>query len=298
MQASRNDTGFAPDAPAIPQGTAHGHGDKGDRWTMSRRAGILLATLSVLLTLVSAFFGIRFLLNVRFLGDYDEGTYNASIPHTLTYLNFPDPYLPYHNFGCASFMLGNYDYAAGAFYEALQNDPPHDEPFPSRECQIRINLALSLTRPLDVEHWDGEAERQQLIQTLTQAREYLTEDGCANPAKDVFDGHSEDAEQLKRDIDKALERLQDSDGGGGDNSDDDQRDQDDKQDDQRDDSGGQGGQQNEERLKEKLNNRKSTAAQSRAEEQREWEGLGGSSSPSGPGDTDGNPAGGSKRKTW
>lgn len=264
---------------------------------LSRRASITLATVTAILSLVVAFFGGRYLLNARFLGSYDNGTYNASIPVTLTYLNFPDPYLPYHNLGCAAFMMGNYEYAASAFQTALEHDIPHDDPHPSRECQTRINLALSLTRPLDIDGWGTEEERQQIVQTLLQARESLTADGCANPDKNVFDGHSEEAEQLKKDIDAALEKLSDPNSGDdGDDGDDNSQEQQEQGDDQ---GGGDQEQQNEDRLKDRLNDRKSNAMQDRAEEQKDMQDLTSEGGLFGGSDEGGEQEGaGSRRKTW
>lgn len=262
-------------ASGSPQnGVPQDGGGTGKKWALPRKASIILTLATTALTAVALFFGVRYVLNVRFLDSYAAGSYNAAIPNTLTYLNFPEPYLPYYNFGCATFMMGSYDYAAGAFLEALEHEPPHDEPYPSRECQIRINLALALTRPLDIDGWRTEDERLLLIRILTQAREYLTEDGCANPSKDVFDGHSEDAEQLKKDIDAALEKLNDPNGGGqGDDQDD--KDNQNKQEQQDEQGGGQGGQdkQSEDRLKERLNDRKSEAMKERADEQQRWDDL-------------------------
>lgn len=264
-----------PSGSSQPGGGTDGREDgKRPKWTMPKWANIALTLSTIALTLVAFLLGGRYVLNMRFLDSYANGSYNAAIPNTLTYLNFPDPYLPYHNFGCATFMMGNYDYAAGAFLTALENDPPHDEPYPSRECQTRINLALALTRPLDIDHWRTENERQKLIGILTEARGYLTEDGCANPAKDVFDGHSADAEQLKKDIDKALEKLSDPNNKSDDESDesDDQQGEGGQDEQQSDGQDGQS-RQSEDRLKERLNDRKSDAMQDRAEEHQTWDDL-------------------------
>lgn len=298
-QANGNPSGSSSDRPSGDdrEGAAGTAGKP--KWEMPKRMSVILTLSSVVLTAISLFFGVRYILNLRFLDSYANGAYNASIPHTLTYLNFPEPYLPYHNFGCAAFMMGNYEYAAGAFSEALEHDPPHDEPYPSRECQIRINLALALTRPLKL-RWSSEEERQTLIQILTTARGYLTEDGCANPEKDVFDGHSEDAEQLKKDIDKALEKLNDPQGGDEGDDSDNQDDQQDSGDDNSDSQGGQGN-ESEDRLKDKLNDRKSDAMQDRAEEQQTWEDLqnmGSGSSGGGSSGGNGGASGGSSGRTW
>ena len=288
----------APNGTTVTKSQGESRRTGGDlpRWEMSKGASIISAVASVILGGISLLLGVRYILNVRFMDAYANGTYDASVPYTLTYLNFPDPYLPYHNFGCATFMGGNYDAAAGTFAEALANDPPHDEPYPSRECQVRINLALALTRPLKLDSWRSEAERQELIRILTTARNYLTEDGCANPAKDVFDGHSEDAEQLKKDIDKALEKLNDPNGGGGDGDNSDNQDEEDEKDGRS--SSDDQGEQNESRLKDRLNNRKSEAMQDRAEEQQSWDDLQGISESGSSGDGSQTGADGQSGKTW
>lgn len=301
-KTNKKATAVRPDsAPEVPDKKKR----ESDKWEMTKRERIVLTLVSVVLGLVGSFFGIRYALNVRFLNSFSNGSYVASIPHTLTYLNFPDPYLPYQNFGCAAYMMGNYDYAASSFATALEKDPPHDVPYPSKECQIRINLALSLVKPLDVEHWSNENERQHLIQVLTIARDYLTEDGCANPEKDVFDGHSEDAEQLKKDIDAALEKLKDPNGGGsGDDDSDEEQDQGEQDQDEQDgddeQGGGQSSRQNEERLKDRLNDRKSDSMQQRAEDQQSSRDFQSFSSGGTGGKSDGDEggSGGKKSKTW
>lgn len=273
-QPAPRQSGVAPQPTGGPQDGSQekdkpGNGAGGSGMTLPKGVSVALTVTSVIVGLASVLLAVRFVLNLRFLDAYDRGQYDPNVPNTLTYLNFPEPYLPYHNLGCASFMLGGYDFAAVSFEEALHHDPPHAEPYPSRECQIRINLALALTREIDVESWADEAQRQQMVDALMTARNFLTEDGCANPAKDVFDGHSEDAEQLKRDIDKALERLQDpeNDGKGGQDSQDNQ--QQDKDKDKDDGGGGGQGQQNEDKLKGRLNDRKSDAMHDRSDNQRQ-----------------------------
>lgn len=208
----------------------------------------------------------RFLLNLHFMREYDAGRYDAAIPQALTYVNAAEPWVAYHNLGCAAYMLGSYDLAEGVCVQALDTDPPHDGDYPDCECDIRLNLALSIVRPLDL-GWETEAERSSLVAALSRARDHLTDEGCANPEKGVYDGHFDKAEQLKKEIDEALERLSDPDsrGGGGDDSQDD------------DDSDGQsqgggGESRGESNLKDKLSARRSDAAKERAQEQHDAQG--------------------------
>ena len=242
-----------PDAAAEKPLASHG-----------RRVGIALAALAVLAGVAGILLAGRFLLNLHFMREYDAGRYDAAGPQALTYVNFAEPWVAYHNLGCATYMLGSYDLAEGAFVQALDTKPPHEGEYPACECDIRLNLALSIVRPLDL-GWKTEQERQSLIAALSRARGHLTDAGCANPEKGVYDGHFDKAEQLKKEIDEALERLEDP--SSRDDSDDDQQQQQEGQEGQQ--SQGDGGSQSEDSLKNNLGNRRSGAAKERAEEQRE-----------------------------
>ena len=216
-----------PDAAAEKPLASHG-----------RRTGIALAVLSVLTGLAGLLLAGRFLLNLHFMREYDAGRYDAAGPQALTYVNFAEPWVAYHNLGCATYMLGSYELAEGAFVQALDTKPPHEGEYPACECDIRLNLALSIVRPLDL-GWKTEQERQSLIAALSRARGHLTDAGCANPEKGVYDGHFDKAEQLKKEIDEALERLEDP--SSRDDSDDDQQQQQEGQEGQQ--SQGDGGSQ-------------------------------------------------------
>ena len=43
---------------------------------------------------------------------------------------------------------------------------------------------------------------------LQAARNILTAKGCAEPAKDSWNGHSKEAEQLKKEIDQMIDQLE------------------------------------------------------------------------------------------
>lgn len=301
-------------ARAAARGDAGNGGEagakRGPRWLSLALAAVVAATLAGGAHLLA-----RWVLNVRFLDSWSHGSYSASVPNTLTYLNWPCPYVPYHNLGCAAFMLENYDLAYNAFaQEYLDCDPPH-ESFPDVGCAARVNAALSLVKPLDVDHFGSEAERQALIEQLLMARGCLTDGGCgcANPEKGVYDGHSEAAERLKKEIDEALERLSDpsNDGSGGDQGD--QGQQDEQQGQQQGDGQSDDGSssQQESNLKDRLNKRRSEASQDRAEEQRQSGGTGNGNDAGQPqqgqqqgqgggqgGDQGGEGDGGYRGKTW
>lgn len=80
------------------------------------------------------------------------------------------------------------------------------KPFHIKECSIRVNLALSMIYNMG-DDFDAPENVENSIQTLLAAKEVLLEEHCATLEGD---GHSETAEQLKEEIDKLLELLQEN----------------------------------------------------------------------------------------
>ena len=79
-------------------------------------------------------------------------------------------------------------------------------PFHLKECYIRINLALSMIFNLG-DDFDAPQNRENSINTLLAAKEVLLAENCATLEGN---GHSATAEQLKEEIDKLLEMLQEN----------------------------------------------------------------------------------------
>lgn len=80
-------------------------------------------------------------------------------------------------------------------------------PFHLKECSMRINLALSMIFNMG-DDFDAPENVENSIQTLLAAKEILLAEHCATLEGD---GHSETAEQLKEEIDKLIEMLQEND---------------------------------------------------------------------------------------
>jgi tetratricopeptide (TPR) repeat protein len=117
-------------------------------------------------------------------------------------MNFPDSYLPYYNLGNVAYQNGDYDEAIANYKKALEIGAPHED----KECNIRVNLALSMLMKIDWANMTTQKDVERAIRQLKAARNVLTEEGCANP--DDPNGHNEDAEKLKKDIDDMLDQLQ------------------------------------------------------------------------------------------
>ena len=174
-----------------------------------------------IMLIAAIFLGTRFILNEIFRSRYNHQIYSNDYEESLLKLNFPESYLPYYNLGNAEYKNGNYDRAISNYKKALELGPQHNH---ERECDIRVNLALAMLAKIDWANMKTQKDGQRAIKQLKAARNVLTEEGCANP--DDPNGHNEDAEKLKKDIDDMLEQLQQqNDSGNSDNQQDDQQNQ-------------------------------------------------------------------------
>ena len=106
------------------------------------------------------------------------------------------PYVVKYNNGNNAYKRRNYEKAITEYENALNLFPPKYE-----ECKIRINLSLAMIKTIN----QGDSRRIAL-KTLESARNVLIEDGCANDKDD--NGHSKEAEKLKKDIDQMIEQIQ------------------------------------------------------------------------------------------
>ncbi len=107
---------------------------------------------------------------------------------------------------CRHYNKGNEYYQNSMYEEAIAEYEKALEQIPDREraCKIRINMALSMTKQIDIEKITGDSI-DDVKEILKEAKSILMEKGCAN---DEGTGHNADAQQLKDDIDKFLESLE------------------------------------------------------------------------------------------
>ena len=251
---------------------------------------IALVILAVLCLAGGLFLLRRFLINRDFLRSYAAGEYELEKERELLTMNAPEGYLPHYNMGNAAYEQGDYDSAVIFYRRALSYYIPE-----GRECDIRVNLALAMIGRIDFEHLSDDDAIQEAIRQLKEARDVLTEVGCADP--EGTDGHDPEAEQLKEDIDRMIELLkQQSQSGDSDGDTDEEDDNDsgnDEQEDEQSDGEDSGQSRREKKLQEELERRREDATIDRSEQQRDMEQWGGF------GDgTDGSDDAGYQGKQW
>jgi tetratricopeptide (TPR) repeat protein len=162
---------------------------------------LIFGIVSAILITLCAFFAIKAIINHSFITGYNKQNYNAELESKLLSLNIPESYLPYYNLGNVAYRRGDYNSAIAHYNEALTKNPPK-----MRECKIRINLALAMCNTIDFNHLDSQQKIDTALFILYKARDVLTEKGCAS--EEGHDGHNEDAQQLKEDIDRLIEMLE------------------------------------------------------------------------------------------
>lgn len=249
--------------------------DKGSSIKMTTVYKIGRIALGALILIVSFFLLSRFLINRSFLTAYAEGNYEYDQEKKLLTMNAPEGYLPHYNMGNAAYEEGDYDSAVIFYERALSNYIPK-----GKECDIRVNLALSLIARIDFDHLNTDERINDAIEELQKARNVLTEVGCADP--DGTDGHDPEAEQLKQDIDRMIEQLKNrSSGDSGSQSEEQQ--QPDTGKDKQDQPKGQDNEQSkrEKRLQEELQKRREDSTINRSEQHKsmeEWGSYGNSGS--------------------
>ena len=170
-------------------------------------AAVLAA--AVLLTAAGLFLPVRHLLNERFLSDYGNGYYSDRFERLLLFPNIPEGWLPLYHMGNICYQTEDYDAAVSWYQQALEKEPPAEE----KECSVRITLALALLHKIDYDSLDTEEGARTAVRQLQSARAVLTEHGCADP--EGSDGHSREAETLKKEIDELLKKLQNSESSSG-----------------------------------------------------------------------------------
>ena len=157
---------------------------------------------AVLLTLTALFLLLRVGINAAALSQFQRGHYSEMPEKLLVLINEPDGYIPCYNLGNEAYRMGNFDRAISWYRKALEHNPPA-----GKECPIRVNLALAMLEKIDFDHLDDPSVRKNAITLLKAARKVLCEVGCADP--DGTDGHDEQAETLKEEIDELLKELED-----------------------------------------------------------------------------------------
>ena len=208
-----------------------------------------LRVVSIAVAVIGILILVRSVVNALFLYNYDRGSYQTIAEYTVDNIAVGENYVIPYNLGNAEYQRRNYEKAISYYWEALSKKLPETE----EECKVRVNLALSMCHTIDFDNLDvtDPDAVMQAISVLIEARYVLTEKGCASEPVGSYDGHFENADKLRNDIDEMLQYLsqyapneegQGEGGGGGDDDDsdgggDDSQDQDQNQDQDKDQDG-------------------------------------------------------------
>lgn len=111
-------------------------------------------------------------------------------------------YIFHYNRGNEFYELGQYERAASEYEKSLKLYVPE-----RKECDIRVNYALSLCETLDLNNIQAltEEEKTEIIQVLETAIDILVEEGCAH--RDDDNGHDEEAQRLKNELQEMIDLL-------------------------------------------------------------------------------------------
>ena len=165
---------------------------------------IFVAMTALVLLVATVLMARRLIINHSYVNAYQNGDYQVEAEESLLTLNFPESYVPYYNLGNAAYRFADYNSAISYYTKALEMHPPK-----GKDCKIRINLALALCGTIDFNHLDTQDKIDSALFILYKARDVLTEKGCAS--QEGHDGHDADAQQLKEDIDRMIEKLKNPD---------------------------------------------------------------------------------------
>ncbi len=159
----------------------------------------LVIILFILVAIVTLKFCATYAINENMITKYKGRDYSFINGRPLYFLNISEKYIAYYNNGNLYFQNEDFEKAVEAYREALRLRHPKN----GRDCKIRINLVLAMLRTFDLENLD-EKKINDILQILSEAKEILIENGCANR----YDrkGHSEEAEVIKKEIED-LEKM-------------------------------------------------------------------------------------------
>jgi tetratricopeptide (TPR) repeat protein len=160
----------------------------------------IVLVLIILTSIIIFKFVYTYAVNSIIISDYEKGKYNQGLGKALHFLNFPDSYIAYYNNGNLYYKNGDYESAVDSYKEALSL--PH--PLNRKDCKIRINLVLAMLKTFNLDNLDKQ-KVESILKILSEAKGILTENNCAG--KTSPDGHSKEAEELKKEIEELEEML-------------------------------------------------------------------------------------------
>ena len=195
----------------------------------------VIYSLCILSSLGLILYSLNFFCNERMISKMKDNIFDNN---EFAWLGFMEPWVEPYNLGNSYFKQKKYEKAIEEYDKVLDQKRLPDD----KECDVRINKALSMVIPIDTDNVTKE-NRQSIIELLEKAMDVLSEEGCAT---DDGDGHDEDAQTLydeikeyKEELEKQEEEEKESEENGDGDSNDQSQDQQDDQsgEDQQQDSG-------------------------------------------------------------
>lgn len=159
----------------------------------------IIKVIYIILILIMLKLIYNFSANSILLSKYNDGIYDENLSRILTFFNFPQSYVADYNYGNILYKNGKYESAIEEYKKALKGFVPK-----YKKCNIIINYALAICKTVNVNE-ENQDSINNAISIYESAIDILTQEGCAN--KNDNNGHSEQAEKLKSDIQKEIERL-------------------------------------------------------------------------------------------
>ena len=157
----------------------------------------VIYSLCIVFSLCLILYSLNYICNERMIAKMEDNIFDNN---DFAWLGFMEPWIEPYNRGNSYFKQKKYDKAIEEYDKAL------DESFlpEKKECDVRVNKALSMVIPIDTESINDE-NRQETIDLLDDALDVLSEEGCA-----TYDdhGHDKDAQTLYNEILEYKEELE------------------------------------------------------------------------------------------
>ena len=163
---------------------------------MKRKAQIAIYAVLILVIIKLSYHGIA---NHILISQYKKGQYLETQAKLLTYCNFSQSYVANYNYGNILYQNGNYEEAIAEYEKALNKTIPE-----KKECDVRINTTLAICQTVQVDE-NEQQSIEEAIEKYEIAIDILTQKRCANRGND--NGHNQNAQQLKNDIQEEIDRL-------------------------------------------------------------------------------------------
>ncbi len=157
----------------------------------------IIYSLCILSSLGLILYSLNFFCNERMISKMRDNIFDNN---EFAWLGFMEPWVEPYNLGNSYFKQKKYEKAIEEYDKALDIKTLPEK----KECDVRVNKALSMVIPIDTDNVTKE-NRRSIIELLEKAMNVLTEDECAT---DDGNGHDEEAQTLYDEIKEYKEELE------------------------------------------------------------------------------------------